>query len=401
MTNKFCVLSLAFCVLSFLPKPATADSYDSLLKRYEKQIHQQERQMKRLRASLDEKERDVLRWQKRAEDAKTAWSDARTTLEKTREKISLVHEKRQASKLLADAALWKSAENVMIARSALAQARALAQDLYIRDLVPEPSARATIEGAAPEWVFAQIDRLSVTSEKMAEEARREEASLRTEEMRWEKDEFARSQEADRLHQKQQSQWLKWQDALRRKTALQDEISQIDQSAKALQVMLDELCEHRDQARALRDNRPGDDQALASLRGTLPWPAQGKVVQGYGRQYPDGTNQLVVSNGIKIDAGTGHTVRAIQEGKVLFASPFRQYGQLVIIQHKSGLTSVYAGLGETQVKPEEDLKALDPIGRTGESGSFYFELRRDEQPMNPLAYLQPVTPSELSSRRTFQ
>jgi septal ring factor EnvC (AmiA/AmiB activator) len=126
-----------------------------------------------------------------------------------------------------------------------------------------------------------------------------------------------------------------------------------------------------------------------------------VVQGYGRQYPDGTNQLVVSNGIKIDAGTGHTVRAIQEGKVLFASPFRQYGQLVIIQHKSGLTSVYAGLGETQVKPEEDLKALDPIGRTGESGSFYFELRRDEQPMNPLAYLQPVTPSELSSRRTFQ
>jgi septal ring factor EnvC (AmiA/AmiB activator) len=241
----------------------------------------------------------------------------------------------------------------------------------------------------------------VTSEQRAEQAKEEEASLRTEEMRWEKDEMARAQEADGLHQKQQSQWLTWQDALRRKTALQDEISQIDQSAKALQVMLEEVRDHRDQARALRENRSVDDKALASLRGTLPWPAEGKVLQGYGRQYPDGTNQLVVSNGIKIEAGSGHTVRAIQDGKVLFASPFRQYGQLVIIQHKSGLTSVYAGLGQTQVKADQDLKALDPIGSTGESGSFYFELRRDEQPMNPLAYLQPVTSSELSSRRTFR
>jgi septal ring factor EnvC (AmiA/AmiB activator) len=126
-----------------------------------------------------------------------------------------------------------------------------------------------------------------------------------------------------------------------------------------------------------------------------------VVQNFGRQYPDGLNQLVVSNGIKIDAGQNHTVRAIQDGKVLFANAFRQYGQLVIVQHQSGLTSVYAGLGQTQVKEGQVLSALDQIGLTGEKGSFYFELRRDEQPINPLVYLTPATTTQLSLRRDFR
>ena len=128
---------------------------------------------------------------------------------------------------------------------------------------------------------------------------------------------------------------------------------------------------------------------------------GKIVQGYGRQYPEGLNQLVVSNGIKIDAGVNHTVRVIQEGKVLFANAFRQYGQLVIVQHKNGLTSVYAGLGETQVKEGQMLAALDQVGMTGTGGSFYFELRRDEEPINPLVYLVPAPSSQLSLRRTFR
>src|SRR5262249_28734650 len=150
---------------------------------------------------------------------------------------------------------------------------------------------------------------------------KEETALRTDEMRWQNEERARTDEADRLHQEQEDQWMKWQGALRRKNALEEEINQIDQSAKALQVMLQELRDHRDQARALRENRSVNEQALASLRGTLPWPAHGRVVQNFGRQYSEDLKQLVVSNGIKIEAGSNHTVRAIQEGKVLFANAF--------------------------------------------------------------------------------
>jgi septal ring factor EnvC (AmiA/AmiB activator) len=390
----------AFAVLLCAPL-AYGDAYTSLLHRYEKQIQQQEQQLGSLRGRLQEKERDVVRWKNKAGEAKAAWTEASATLEQTRAKVKIVHDKRMQVSVQADAAQWKTTESVLISRSAAMQARLLAQDLYTKTLIGSTGSADPAQDRATELILPKISELSASSQQLAEVSQKEETALRTDEMRWQTEEQARSDEADRLHQKQEGQWLKWQEALRRKTALEDEISEIDQSAKALQVMLQELRNHRDQARALRENRSTNDDALASLKGTLPWPAHGRVVQNFGRQYPDGLNQLVVSNGIKIDAGQNHTVRTIQEGKVLFANAFRQYGQLVIVQHKGGLTSVYAGLGQTQVKEGQLLTALDQIGLTGEKGSFYFELRRDEQPINPLVYLTPATTTQLSLRRDFR
>jgi septal ring factor EnvC (AmiA/AmiB activator) len=63
--------------------------------------------------------------------------------------------------------------------------------------------------------------------------------------------------------------------------------------------------------------------------------------------------------------------------------------------------VYAGLGETRVKEGQLVSTLDVLGTTAETGTFYFELRHNEQPVNPLAYLSSVSSSELSSRRTFR
>jgi septal ring factor EnvC (AmiA/AmiB activator) len=354
-----------------------------------------------MRARLEEKEKDIVRWQGKAEEAKALWTRAAAALVESRAAIQAVRTKRQTVRRLADAALWASTENVLVARSAALQAGVLAQSLYGQNLVSPGSPRLTVEDAAPEIVYAQISQLSATSRDRSESAKQQEAALRGEELGWQNEEQKRSQEADRIHQKQEAQWLRWQEALRRKTAIEDEISQIDQSAKALQVMLQELRDHRDQTQALKGDSAANGRALANLRGTLPWPARGKVVESYGRHYSDDLNQLVVSNGIKIEAGAKHPVRVVLEGSVLFASPFRDYGRLVIIQHKNGLTSVYGGLGDVQVKPGQALSALDAIGLTADSGTFYFELRRDEQPINPLAYLTADKSSELSSRRTFR
>jgi len=159
-------------------------------------------------------------------------------------------------------------------------------------------------------------------------------------------------------------------------------AKIDQSAKALQVMLEELRDHGTRRAPCAQNRSTNDQVLVSLKGNLAVAAHGRIVQNFGRQYPDGLNQLVVSNGIKIEAGQNHTVRTIQEGKSAFRQRLPAIWTLVIVQHKSGLTSVYAGLGQTQVKEGQMLAALDQIGITGDKGSFYFELRRDEQRSTP-------------------
>ena len=45
----------------------------------------------------------------------------------------------------------------------------------------------------------------------------------------------------------------------------------------------------------------------------------------------------------MESATGQSVRAIQPGKVLFARPFQQYGNLVIVQHAGGYETYYAHL----------------------------------------------------------
>jgi len=372
-----------------------ADAYDTLMKRYEKQIGQQERQLQSLRVHLQQKERDAGRWQQKAQEVKTQWSQAATASEHARQTIQGIRDRRAKTRTLADAAEWSATERTLQASAADGQVAYLARERYAAHLTPPLWKPIEVPDRSHEFFLQNLCLLSQSAHQESEEARREETTLRTEEMRWQNEEGQRSTELERLRDRQQALWLRWQEANQKRLALEEEKNQLEQSEQALHVMLNDLREHRDHTLAARQERSVNDQALAALRGSLPWPAWGKVTQNFGRQYSSDLNQLVISNGIKIETGAGHSVRAIQPGKVLFASPFRQYGELVIIQHKSGLTSVYGGLGQIQVKEGNLLAALEAVGTVGENGAFYFELRHDEQPVNPLVYLAPNHRSEIS------
>lgn len=383
-----------------MPTLLHADAYDTLVHRYEKQIRQQEKQLESLRGRLADKEKEAQQWKEKSEQAKTEWSQAAALAEHARQKVQAVHSQWTRAHTLADAAEWSATERVLLAQAANSQLSYLTRERYESRQAAAASA-VTVNERLHEYVLQGLSELSGKAQGEARDAQRQETALRTEEMHWQMEEQRRTEDLDQLHRKQQVQWMKWQEASQRLAALEEEKNQMEQSEQALRVMVQELQEHRDNTLAARQERAGDDRALAALKGTLPWPAYGRVTQNFGRQYSSELNQLLVSNGIKIATGPGHTVRAVEAGKVLFASPFRDYGQLVIVQHKSGLTSVYAGLGQIQVKEGTLVSTLDAIGSTSDNGSFYFELRRDEQPINPLVYLTPDHRSDLSLRRKFQ
>jgi murein hydrolase activator len=391
-------------VLGFLLVGASSvwgEAYRDLVGRYEKQIRQQENQMRTLRAELQHKEREVNLWQSKAEQAKAAWALARESLNRVRAKMKRVRENRRRTQRLAEAAERKTAENVLVARSAEIQAAVLARELYGKSLVSKNRPGAVFEESAPELVLPSVLQLSASAQDWAKLAEKEEFDLRSEELHWQSEETAKIREATRWRESQRAEWVNWQEALGRKTALEDEMSELDQSAKALQVLLQDVKDHREQARALKDGRSLDERALLSLRGTLPWPAEGKIVQNFGRQNPIGDHPFVISNGLTIATGPNQSVRVIREGQVLYARPFREYGLLVIVQHDRGLTSVYGGLGQTSSREGQTLAALDPIGLTGEKGSFYFELRHEERPVNPLLYLTSATSLEIIPRRKLR
>ena len=65
--------------------------------------------------------------------------------------------------------------------------------------------------------------------------------------------------------------------------------------------------------------------IGPFRGTLEWPAAGRILSRFGRSTADRFGTSVVRNGIEISVGEGAPVRAVHDGVVAFAAPFRGFG----------------------------------------------------------------------------
>ncbi len=137
--------------------------------------------------------------------------------------------------------------------------------------------------------------------------------------------------------------------------------------------------------------PPDGPDPLRLRGTLPWPASGKVLQGFGPRRHPRFGTLVPHNGIAIAAPAGADVRAIADGKVVFADWFQGYGRTVIIDHGAGFMTVQSHLSAVIVSVGQDITQGQLLGLVGDSGSLegvrlYFEVRREGTPVDPQGWL---------------
>jgi septal ring factor EnvC (AmiA/AmiB activator) len=123
-------------------------------------------------------------------------------------------------------------------------------------------------------------------------------------------------------------------------------------------------------------------------GGLGWPLSGTLLAGYGGTLPDGGS----SSGLLIGANAGATVKAVANGKVVFADWMNGYGLILIIDHGNGYMSLYAHNEALLRDAGDDVKRGDPVASVGNSGNqsrpgLYFELRRNGQPVNPGTWLQ--------------
>lgn len=147
----------------------------------------------------------------------------------------------------------------------------------------------------------------------------------------------------------------------------------------------------------RETEPGGIDGLfegppfSSARGSLPLPARGRVVRLFNEA--DETGRL--SPGIVLDTLTGAQVIAPWDGKVVFAGPFRDYGQLLIISHGEGYHTLLAGMSQIDAVVAQWVLAGEPVGRMSTTGDvaqeqsepkLYIELRRNGRSINPLPWL---------------
>ena len=117
-----------------------------------------------------------------------------------------------------------------------------------------------------------------------------------------------------------------------------------------------------------------------------WPLSGTIRRGYAN------SGRTEHPGLDIVVKAGTAVRAVAEGRVIFAGEEpQQYGQMVIVDHGGGWHSAYAFLNRVTVKEGDRVKATERVGLVGHTGQatrdeLHFELRRDNRPVDPLPLL---------------
>jgi septal ring factor EnvC (AmiA/AmiB activator) len=132
-------------------------------------------------------------------------------------------------------------------------------------------------------------------------------------------------------------------------------------------------------------------AFASLRGHIPIPVNGVKLKDYGA--PDGVGG--VEKGVSIATRAGAQVTSPADGWVVYAGPFRSYGQLLILDAGGGYHILLAGMERISVDLGQFVLTGEPVAVMGNgsriaailaTGSsqpvLYVEFRKDGTPVNP-------------------
>lgn len=120
------------------------------------------------------------------------------------------------------------------------------------------------------------------------------------------------------------------------------------------------------------------------------PVSGTLVRGFGEATDSGP-----STGLAYHAAPGARVVSPCAGRMVFAGPFRSFGQLVIVDCGGGYHFVLAGFDRIDLGVGQRVASGQPVGvmpgwdpRTGGGRpSLYVELRRSGQAVNPAPFLR--------------
>lgn len=200
------------------------------------------------------------------------------------------------------------------------------------------------------------------------------------------------------------------------------IADISGEAKGLPERLEVLIRHvarREKQRAQMENRlqkfessartqsdvrfsPAGPQTLTPQQKhqLLAWIPNGtplesvRITSPYGRRIHPTLNTPEFHTGIDLAAKFGSTVLATADGVVEYAGPHQSsgYGNLLVIRHPYGFTTLFGHLDSIQVRIGQFVKKGSPIARTGNTGissgpHLHYEIQFVAGSLNPEYFLQ--------------
>jgi murein hydrolase activator len=179
--------------------------------------------------------------------------------------------------------------------------------------------------------------------------------------------------------------------------LRGALTEIDAAQRAAQARARAAAD-----RAAKAHKPAAEAAAIRQEAVLSQPAgqgpmpggvmpvAGRLLRGWGADTPAGP-----ARGLSFEPAPGAHVTAPCGGRVVFAGPFRSYGNLLILDCGHGYHFVLAGLDHLDVELGRPVQSGEPVGvmpnwdptHPGPRPALYVELRRDGQPIDPEPWLK--------------
>jgi len=128
-----------------------------------------------------------------------------------------------------------------------------------------------------------------------------------------------------------------------------------------------------------------------FKGMLRMPVKGEIVSSFGLYTDTEFNVKNFQSGIDIQAKKGDPIHAARDGEVVYASWFKGYGNMLIIDHGGHCHTVYAHADKLLKSEGDQVKSGEVIATVGDTGSLtgpslHFEVRYRGKPIDPVKWL---------------
>ncbi|MBU2568217.1 MAG: peptidoglycan DD-metalloendopeptidase family protein [Elusimicrobia bacterium] len=384
MKNIFIFLS---CVL-LIHAVVSGESYDRLIKQYKKEINKKSSELIKKEKELQEKKAEQDKYKKEEQQVRNELTRIRRELGNLSAEITKIQSKirstmkniRQSEAEIKSARTEKSQWQDIMRKELAMFYRRYRTSAVLTDVPWEKKYFSYAIKAKTQIVNnADIRRASAEASYMRYELLKDELLVL-------KDRHTAKQREYKNLQTAKAELLK--SATGRRVAAEEEVKALRETAGELKALLRSLEEKKTQTIEMKKQEEFAKKHFAEKKKLLPWPVSGEVIMHFGKNKHPKLDTYEICNGIKIRTASNQQVSAVDAGEVVYAREFRSYGRTIIIDHRGDTYTIYGHLGEFLVEEGAKVSAGQTIGKPGsDNGYLYFELRIDDQPQDPIAWLK--------------
>jgi murein DD-endopeptidase MepM/ murein hydrolase activator NlpD len=181
------------------------------------------------------------------------------------------------------------------------------------------------------------------------------------------------------------------DTIRRREILaevRERRAELENELNALQDDSDSIAA---KLRSLQETPVGRARVLMPFTGNLVRPVPGGIVSTFGMRFHPILHRSRLHAGVDMAGGTGTPIVSAADGAVVFSGTMRGYGNVVLVDHGGGISTLYAHCSARLVSEGQSVSRGQVIARVGSTGlatgpHLHFEVRRNGSPVDPMGAL---------------